>query len=301
MAQSLEVIICTEAGPLEAMSMLLVASIRRLRGRFSQVAITSYAPRPGRGVSRETREFFELHSVSHIESSLNKDFVDYPLANKPLACSYHEQNSSADQLLFLDSDTVFLRSPDEGIFDRRFDARLNPVDYRNIGTNPDFTGGDPDYWRSVYELLGVPGRRTVNCTLEKATILEYYNSGMVLVDSRKGIFGRWLANFEQVWGAGLVPAQGNFFIEQSVLSATLSQMSADVRTLGEDCNYPVAGYANRWRGWFPYSLKNVTHMHYHKLFHEAERNPLKNRIARTSDGMAVNDLIERLLIGRLGP
>lgn len=299
MSRSLEVIICTEAGPLEAMSMLLVASIRRLSGSFSDVAITSYAPRPGRGISRETREFFEAQAVNHVEQPLNVDFEPYPLANKPLACAYHEQNSQADQLLFLDSDTLFLRSPREDIFEGGFDARLNPVDYQNIGTAPGFSGGDPDYWRSIYQLLGIESRRTVSCTLEKATILEYYNSGMVLVNKSQSLFSRWLDNFRRVWSAGFVPAQGNFFIEQSVLSATLSQVGADVRSLGEDCNYPVAGYANRWRGWFPFSLKNVTHMHYHKLFHGAGSNPLKARIARTADGEAINELIDRHLIGRL--
>ncbi|MCC5866479.1 MAG: hypothetical protein JJU31_15255 [Wenzhouxiangella sp.] len=299
MSRSLEVIICTEAGPLEAMSMLLVASIRRLATPFSKVAISSYAPRPGREVSRETRKFFESHNVDHIEKALNLEFAEYPLANKPLACAYHEQNSQADQLLFLDSDTMFLRSPDESVFKGSFDARLNPVDYRNIGTNPDFSEGDPEYWRSVYELLGVEGRRTVSCTLERATILEYYNSGMVLVDRNQGIFSRWLDNFRRVWSADIVPSQGNFFIEQSVLSATLSQMEADVHMLGKDCNYPVAGYANRWRGWYPFSLKNVTHMHYHKLFHGRDSNPLKNRIARTAGGQAMNELIDRHLVGRL--
>ncbi len=194
--------------------------------------------------------------------------MDYPLANKPLACSHRQRRSSADFLLFIDSDTFFLRDPTILVRPPAADALLNPVDFGNIATDIRFSGEEGEYWRQLYALLNVRRRREVRTTFSRELILEYYNSGLVLATNQTQLFEQWLTNFERVMSSGLAPAQGNYFVEQSVLSATIAQLELDVRPLGKTYNFPVAAYSRKWRGRFPYSLANVVHAHYHKAFEE---------------------------------
>jgi hypothetical protein len=51
-------LICTEGGYLEKQSLLLVRSLRRFGGSLCDMQVHSFAPRPGRGISRETAAEF---------------------------------------------------------------------------------------------------------------------------------------------------------------------------------------------------------------------------------------------------
>ena len=106
-----EIIICTENGYLENMSKLLIWSIREFGGEFRNIPIYSYQPRKGHQVSDETTRFFDNYGVELVDICLNQDYPHYPLANKIFACANREQNTSADILIFLDSDILFLNEP----------------------------------------------------------------------------------------------------------------------------------------------------------------------------------------------
>jgi len=102
-----EIIICTEKGDLERMAKLLIWSLREFGGKFSNVPIYSYQPRKGHEVSGETMRFFENYEVELVDICFNQEYSHYPLANKIFACAHREQNTSADTLIFLDTDIFF--------------------------------------------------------------------------------------------------------------------------------------------------------------------------------------------------
>lgn len=283
---NIEIIICTERGPLEGMSKLLVWSLRNNGGSFSNIPIYTYMPRNyNQKLSNETLSFFEQNEVVIIDEILNKKYTSYPLANKPLSCAHRESNTKADYLIFLDSDSLFLSEP--YLFSNLVvsDFFVNPVDFNTIGTNSTFSRGEYQYWSSLYKMLNVKRRRSVKTTVDKERILEYYNSGFIISKTSRGIFNHWLENFERVMASSLRPDRGVFFVEQSVLSATISQLEIEVTPLGKYYNFPVDSYNKRWSGFYPYSLSSAIHVHYHKtLFNRLHRIRFLKKLRQLQNG-----------------
>lgn len=294
----LEIIICTEHGPLEKMSMLLIKSIRRIGGPFALTPIYSYQPRKFKSLNRETISFFEKYNVTNVTEPLNTEYENYPLANKPLACSHREEKSNADYLLFLDSDSMFLSFPsllEEPLIDN--DIAIAPVDFSNIATDRYFQKGDHRFWSNMYKELGIQPRSFIRTRIDNKKILEYYNSGFVLVKRQKGIFTNWLINFQRLMDKKIRPSDRMFFLEQSCLSATIAQMNLGVKDIGKSYNYPIGGVYKKWRGLYPFSLKNVKHIHYHKVFQNKHMPPrIKRKIGVMKDGAYTLDLIESFLL-----
>ncbi|WP_198661782.1 hypothetical protein [Lewinella sp. IMCC34183] len=249
------------------MAKVLVSSIREFGGPIRHAKVFSYSPRPDRVPSAPTLRFFQNHGVETVDLPLNVDYVDYAFANKPLACAHRERESSADILMFLDTDTAFLNPPDFLSEVVAGDVWIRPVDIQLIGTTPNFNDPNGKYWANLYKLLGVRRANHVTTTVDRKNILEYYNSGMVITARANGLFNAWLKNFESVMEQNLQPDSGRGFVEQSVLSATIAALDLTVRPLPEEFNYPVH-ILDQWedppQDYRDFSGKS--HLHYHRAF-----------------------------------
>ena len=147
----IEIIICCENGYLESMSKLLIFSIREFGGIISDSQIYCYKPRKGDPLENTTLDFFEKNQVNYFDDPININYDEYALANKPYSCAHREYNSNADLLIFIDSDTYFLGSPN--IFNDLSEGELflRPVHSTNIGSNIDCTSVARDvrhHWNS---------------------------------------------------------------------------------------------------------------------------------------------------------
>jgi hypothetical protein len=291
--KSVEIVINTEGGKLENMSKLLVQSLRTFGGDLKDLPIYSYQPRKANSISEETRSFFAQNNVEHFDIELNKNYLDYPLANKPLACAYHENRSKADVIIFLDSDMLFLREPKRFLEVEPGEVFLTPVVQKNIGVE-DLDGKNALYWHSIYKELGVEGFRFVRTAYQNTRILEYYNTGHIISHRSNGLYSAWLENFEKIKRQKIIPLQGHYFIEQSVFAATVAQLSLKVTSPGKEYNVP-AKYAFDLKNpdHFISSLTEVVSLHYHKLFHNPLRiNPLRKEIAKCKNGQFLNQMLD---------
>lgn len=287
----IEIIICTEKGYLESMSKLLISSLREFGGKFRDVPIFSYQPRKKIKISTDTIAFFEKNNVEYIDLELNKAFPHYPLANKPLACAHREMNTNADVLVFLDSDVFFLNEPNEFIDFQNADIILRPVDGKNIGTK--YSGdGNATYWNNLYELLNVKSHRNVRTTVTNEIIWEYYNSGHIATLTKNNLFWNWKENFLKVMEAGIKPDHGLFFVEQSVLSATVSQMDLVVKHFSNEYNFPIhkeQGIKNN--KYLGSNFDDLVSLHYHKIFKNRNGvNPIEKQL-ETEKGKKIFKLI----------
>ena len=200
-----EFILCCEKGYLENTSRLLIDSIRTFGGAYKDSAIYVYRPRMGPEVSAETRDFFERHHVAYIAEELNSAYPTYALANKVAACAHREQHTAADVLVFVDSDTFFLRPPDVLATLAEGEVLLRPVDYKHVGVPADFSGPTGPYWRELWQLADIQLRPTVRTTMDNEEILAYYNSGLVATNTVNGLFSHWNILFDEVMRRGLKP------------------------------------------------------------------------------------------------
>ena len=229
MSVPLAFVICTEPGRLEKQSLILAESIRKFAGKLKDTPIYSFHPRKGTPIAKETIAGFESLAVNHQQLPLNIKYHDYYLANKPLVCAYAEQNIDTEILVFLDSDKCFFAEPKEFLLPDKYNVGLRVEYGRGIGSTGKSDVQD-EYWQQLYRALGVKREQFVCTPIGSKTIRAYWNSGMVAVRPRAGIFNAWKDNFERVMQLEITPKQGNYMIEQSTLSATICALDEPVFT-----------------------------------------------------------------------
>lgn len=278
MSIPLAVIICTEPGRLEKQSQILAASIRKFGGKLKDTPIYSFHPRQGAPVAPETLRQFAVLGVNHQQVVLNVKYADYYLANKPYVCAYAEKTIDAEILVFLDSDKCVFAEPTEFLLPSNYNIGLRVEYGRGIGS----TGTEDiqdEYWQQLYQVVGVKQEKFVDTPIGNKRIRAYWNSGMVAVRRSAGIFTAWKDNFEQVMEAAIVPKQGDYMIEQSTLSATVSALEEAVFTFSNSYSYPLPLH-NRLSPEFKLaSFDEIVSIHYFGLFYyrtwQKELNKLK--------------------------
>jgi hypothetical protein len=232
-------ILCTEGGSLEQESLLMVESFRRYTGSFKDSPLFSFQVREKNNVSPETVQKLESFGVKHQKVVLNSRYPDYPLANKPLLCAYAEQAIDADILVFLDSDLVFFSEPKEFLLPPEYDIGIRPEHHKMIGSEGT---SDPneEYWMRLYKLAGVKNLdRFVTTTVDQQRIRAFWNSGVVAVRRKRGIFTAWKQTIEQLLETGTTTTKENWYYEQSALSATICATIYNVFNFSPGYNYPV--------------------------------------------------------------
>ena len=296
MGAQLEIVICTERGSLENTSKLLVSTLRKFGGSLKNTPIISYQPRKGLTISESTKKFFDLNQVEHRAIVLNTDFVDYPLANKPLACAYHEQNSQAETILFLDSDVLILNEPTQFLELGDADVMLRPVGFKNIGSSRP-NDKTHYYWQKLYDLFGVKAHRMVTSLNDQQEILEYYNTGHILSKRSTGLFSQWAENFRRASADGVEPPESHFYLEQSIFGATVSQLELNVKPFKTPYNYPVHFLKNRHslanHPAFIANFEDIVSLHYHKVFDQPEgKEIMQNKFSKTEIGLEISKMLE---------
>jgi hypothetical protein len=232
-------ILCTEGGSLEQESLLMVESFRRYTGSFKDAPLFSFQVRDKNNVSLETVQKLELFGVKHQKVVLNTKYPDYPLANKPLLCAYAEQAIDADILVFLDSDLVFFSEPKEFLLPPEYDIGIRPEHHKMIGSEGT---SDPneEYWMRLYNIAGVKDLdRFVTTIVDQQRIRAFWNSGVVAVRRKRGIFTAWKQTIEQLLETGTTTTKENWYYEQSALSATICATTYNVFNFSPGYNYPV--------------------------------------------------------------
>ena len=256
-------VMCTEAGGLERESLLMVESVRRFAGAMKNTPIYSYQVREGKDVSEPTLAKLESLGVKHQKIVLNTQYPDYPLANKPLLGAYVEANLDAEIIVFLDSDLVFFGEPREFYLPEAYDIGIRPEHEKMIGS----TGADDpndDYWQHLYSLAGVEQSDLyVTTTVDRYKIRAFWNSGVVAVRRKAGIFTAWHKTFEKLVEPGITINQANFYYEQSSLSATITALKPKVWHFSPGYNYPIHAHNNLITSERKNSLTEIVCVHDH--------------------------------------
>jgi hypothetical protein len=238
MKNSIAFIICTEPGRLENQSILLAQSIREFGGELKDTPIYSFHPRGGDSIAQVTLEKFAALNVQHQQIELNTEFPDYYLANKPIVCAHAENTIEVEFLIFLDSDQCVFQEPTEFFLPEGHNIGLRPEYGKGIGSSGEGDRQD-GYWQTVYHLLDVKTEQFTITPIGDRHIRAYWNSGLIVTRRSAGIFNAWKQNFERVMRLGIQPLQGNYMVEQSLLSITVCALDEPVYTLPISYSYPL--------------------------------------------------------------
>ena len=287
---------CIESGVLERQALLLFESIRRYTGRFRHSPIYALSPRAGYGISASARSKLDELGVVYIDEILNGDCPEYGSANRVAAAGYVEQQHPHDILVILDSDTLFLREPNEILLRPNVDVAVRPVDVKGMCTSGPTDPFDA-YWRDLCRCCGVDYNQipAIESFVDRCRIKASYNAGLVIVRGNLGIMQRWSSffftsvrqqlkpyahdrNFRS--GAGWVePAASRLWgSNQAALSLAIWSTTTNVKELEPTYNYPLTVHEQIDKGRRKRIFPNLVHVHYHWMLHDqTSKNPLFDR------------------------
>lgn len=284
---------CIEKGVLERQALLLFESIRRYTGGFRDCPIYALSPRAGYSISASVRQKLDKLSVTYIDSVLNTECREYGSANRVAAAAYVEQRHPHEILVILDSDTLFLREPNEFLLPPDIDVAVRPVDVKGMCT----TGpADPFdiYWRDLCRCCGVDYDQIpwIESFIDRYRIKASYNGGLAVVRGTLGILQRCADIFfssvrrqlkpyseERRFraGAGWIDSGASKFwgSSQAALSLAIWSTTRRVQELEPTYNYPLTLHKNIEAELRNRIFPNLVHVHYHWLLDDAwAANPL---------------------------
>ena len=217
-------VLCIEDNAMRTQALLLCESIRSFGGPHSSAPIFAVAPRPGRGVDRDTRDQLRRLNVEYVEEPLNLTCPEYGSANRVFAARWAEPRAGTDWIVVLDSDTVLLEPL---ALPLNADVAVRPIDAKGpTSAGPD----DPfdNYWASLAEIAHVPLTILpfVQTTDRAHRVRASYNGGLVVVRRSLGILTAWADLFECSIDAGLKPLRGsqlNVFASTGLVGTAASE------------------------------------------------------------------------------
>lgn len=273
MSQKLNIIFCVETGLLEQQALLLVSSVKRWL-KPQTYRLIAYSPRIDKHPSKRTLLEFCKNDVVWVDEEINKDFYNYPIANKVLACKHFvESNSAANKIMFLDTDTVFLNAIDQNFLEANKRVYVRPVDNKGPGSE-NVNDENDEFWQEVFSLCGVPiPDAVVKTTVQTVLIRSYFNAGLIWVQGVAGFFQQWFWDFMTILNSELRPfgyrsRDGDDFrcLDQVALAVTVSRYAEKLEILPETYNYPAPFRPVMQSRLKHPSFDRLVHMHYHKWF-----------------------------------
>jgi hypothetical protein len=227
--QSFAFVFVCQAGPLEGMSLLLAASLKRfLKGKYELIAAIPFpSEKWGRPDPRTLEAFRQMGvKVTYFENPLPLDKKGNPLTNKIYSL---QVSTSMDKLVFLDSDLLCLRD-------------FNPSSHfpNSFSAAPTFlaTGGD---WESIYAAVNEPVPTERIPTLFSSELQPpYFNSGFIALDANIAaeLTATWLDTFDRIEQAGAME-DNPYFREQVSLAVAVIRLKLSYDVLGQNYNYWV--------------------------------------------------------------
>jgi hypothetical protein len=174
----------------------------------------------------------------------------FPFAGKSFAAALAERRAVAakiDRMIWMDCDTIVLREPSALLPDRMPDLGATPVFHQLIGS---LHGQPPDpFWTRVYDLLGVRESAAfpVETPVDRKTLRAYFNCGLLVVRTNRGILGEWRDCFVVLSGDDSMGRMCDgdelirVFLHQVALAGAILRKvkREDVHLYGRGINYSV--------------------------------------------------------------
>jgi hypothetical protein len=220
------VFVC-QAGELEIKAGLLAASLQRSLGRAAELVAAVPVPSSRWGdLLPVTKALLDQLHVRMVEIE-NRIDDSYGHGNKVSALA---AGANVGRTIFLDSDILCLRAPDQEAFSASFCAK--PAD---LGTWGEVEG----QWEEVYRLFGLalPSRRVVT-TVSGQLSPPYFNAGVIAVEDAPAFARCWEEACIRVDRADNIPRKRPW-LDQIALPVAVERLGLDFRVLSDSYNFPA--------------------------------------------------------------
>lgn len=251
---------CIERGMLEYKALCMLLTFRRNWPDYSDVPIYAYSPRPSCIVSDWLLVFYSKLNVKLVDTPLNLDYSDYPLANKPLSMAHAEANLSCDILVFLDSDILCWNYPKQFHLDTEKSIAMVVDSTKTVASSGKFDKEYEKQWQDLYKLAGVEHFPFVNTWLDKQSVRGWWNTGVIVVRRDRGLMQEWLSLFKSALESIKFTPDSYYLREQMSLCAVTAKHYPHFQELPLGYNYPVQSFEHYVK--LGYSPEDAALWHY---------------------------------------
>jgi hypothetical protein len=255
---------CVEKGYLEGQTVLLCKSIRRFAGRFKSAPIFTFQPRVGTEITRTTSDTLEELGVRHFSIPLNREWHDYPYANKVFAAAYAEEFLPAEILVFADSDTVFVNEPQALDLPAGVDVAASTADSKYLSSSGEDDPRDK-LWQQLHRFFSIEKQRFI-LTPTGVRTRPFFSAGLVAVRRTAGFFAAWRAALLALLGSALVPKGLRNRMDEISLTALLLGRFDRLRVLDGRYNYLLYRRGALAAPFHRARLEDLVHLHYRHWF-----------------------------------
>jgi hypothetical protein len=219
------VFVC-QLGELEIKSMLLAASLKHfLQGDYELVAAIPQPANHWGTLSEKTQALMQILKIRSqpIVNNINKN---YPIGNK-VACLGID--TSADQIVFLDSDILCLRE---------FNFPFNPP-FSAKPADLNLFSSDITVWKQIYDLFNLPlPYQRVMASTSGELMVPYFNAGVIAIQNGIALKPVW-EECCQIIDATHSITNKRPWLDQIALPVALARLNLDYHCLDERFNYPA--------------------------------------------------------------
>ena len=276
-----------EGGPMEAMVVRLVESLRRYGGRFAGCPFVAVQPRFGPPIRKHTRAAFDRLGVTFRSVRPTHGRPWFVWLNKPTTLLAAEAVATTDTVVWVDADMLVLGEPADLELPTDVDFAACPADKNAGSTGPDDVF-DP-YWQQSAKVLGVRADDLpwVTTHREGARIRFYFNAGLFAYRRRAAFAAPLLADCQAALSAHFKStSQGIKLADQVTLGLTAHRLGLRWRPLGWDYNFAVGNRQWKAKLYDPARLADVRILHYHDFLWSYLRPTLLDQLRPTRPDVA---------------
>jgi hypothetical protein len=231
---------CVEAGPLEAMTVRMIESLRRWGGSLANAPVLAVTPRFGPNLRQETLNIFQNRNVRYVKFTSGEKFSWNNFMNKPNALCLAEKEVNTEFLAWLDSDILILAEPEQLLLTGE-EAFAACAPDKNVGTSGPQDINDP-YWRQLGAALQVKVETLpwVVTASDHEKIRLYFNSGVFVFRRGNNFAQEFLSDCRKILQEKISSKYaGIFFTDQVALGLTAFRLRLSYKLLSQDHNYAV--------------------------------------------------------------
>lgn len=268
---------CIESGPLEAMTVRMVESLRRFGGTLAQSPVLAVVSRMGPSIAGSTRRSLDRLNVKLVQLPWGRRYAWYHFTNKPAAMAAVEETITTDQIVCLDSDLLILREPTELLLDDKTDFAACAPDLGVIGS----TGPASDYdihWRHICSTAGISIDELpwITTQLDRQRIRFYMNSGVWSYKRSSRVGSLYWNMCQKLLDARCgFPGFGEHWIEQMSLGLAIHANKLTWRELPLSHNHTMLRTSNTT------GVREAAILHYHNCMNPDFWPEMLNRLRAT--------------------
>lgn len=264
-------------GKSELDTILLIESIRSFGGGLADSPIWVLVPTRLGEFSVSTQEKLAQLEAIIIPFEVDPDIFKFPFASKISGAAFAEAQAQGqtERLVFMDRDTLVLQEPSEFLIAADKALGYRPVHHKLVGS----AWGEPldAFWQLVYEICEVPDENIFPMmTHIGEKIRPYFNAGMFIVRSERGLLAQWWDVFSKWYRQTQFQAYYQqdqryaIFLHQAIFTGVLlhNLSPEEMYELSPKINYPLHLHSDIPANQRPVSINELVTVRYENIFDE---------------------------------